>query len=119
MQAKWILNGLDVSLWLRENGVAYSEIHRQSRSVITLDGTLEQAAVIKRGLTLDFMTLGDKKLAELEQALETRPVTLIYTEKKRTTATKLFYVTAFDSGVKTVRGGNTYWSGVRLGLEER
>lgn len=119
MQATWTINGLDVSRLLAEDGVSYSEIYRQSRGIITLDGMLEQTQVIKRGLSLTFMTLQDRRLAELTAALKARPVTMIYTEKDGSAATRLFYVTGFSGGVKVVRGGNTYWTGVQLELEER
>lgn len=119
MQATWKLNGLDVSHWLREGGVTYGEVYRQSRSIVTLDGTLEQRQVIKRTLQLNFVTLRDSKAAQLQDSLQLRPVTMEYTETNGTTATKLFYVTGFSGGVKTVRGGITYWSGLSVGLEER
>lgn len=119
MQAAWKLNGLDVSHWLREGGVTYGEVYRQSRSIITLDGTLEQRQVVKRTLTLEFMTLRDSKAGQLQEAIQLRPVTMEYTERDGKAATKLFYVTSFTGGVKTIRGGITYWSGLSVGLEER
>lgn len=119
MQATWKLNGLDVSLWLREGGVTYGEVHRQQRSIVLLDGTLVQKEVVKRTLGLSFMTLRDEKAARLEAALTSRPVTVEYTETNGSTASKLFYVMGFNTGVKTVRGGNTYWTGTSLVLEER
>ena len=119
MQATWKLNGMDVSHWLREGGVTYGEVYRQSRSIVTLDGALEQRQVVKRSLTLEFVTLRDERTAQLQEALQLRPVTLEYTEADGDTATKLFYVTGFAGGVKTVRGGITYWSGLSVGLEER
>ena len=39
MQAKLIINGEDFSPWLRENGLQQTEIVRQGRSVVALDGT--------------------------------------------------------------------------------
>ena len=119
MQATWNINGLDVSHLLAEGGVNYAEIYRQSRSIITLDGMLEQTQVVKRGLTLVFLPMRDSKLAELSDAVKTRPLTVKYTEKDGRSATRLFHVTGFTGGVKVVRGGNTYWTGVQLGLEER
>ena len=39
MQLKLVVNGVDHSLWLSENGLVRSPLVRQSRSIITLNGT--------------------------------------------------------------------------------
>ena len=59
MEAKLIINSVDFSPWVAENGIKYGEVYRNSRSVVTLDGTLYQTQVTKHSLDVALVELRD------------------------------------------------------------
>ena len=109
MQAKLIINGEDFSPWLRENGLQQTEIVRQGRSVVALDGTEYRGEVRKRDTTWQ----------RLQTALRARPALVAYVDDSAGPAQGLFYVSGLTASAKTVRGGHTYFSGGAFTLEER
>lgn len=118
MQYTMFINSVDFSPYLRENGVQQYTVTRNARSVVTMDGTLFRSAVEKVGLRVQLREVRDKNLADLTAALS-QQVPVKYTDRKLGDVTKTFYVTGLTATTKTVRGGNTYWSGVSFTLEER
>lgn len=117
MQAKAIINGYDITPWIKQDGFSQSPIIRCGRSVITMDGTLKKTEIIKRGAILSLVEIRDATLNEIVSAI-TSPAEFNYTDLDKGDRTASFYVSLSGSKVKTVRGGNTYWSGVTVELEE-
>lgn len=118
MEVKVIINNVDFSPWIVEDGLNFSDIYRQSRDVTVLNGTLFRAQVKKLKIGISLVELRDNTLFTLEAAL-TSPATVQYSLTNGQTVTKTFYVSGYSRGVKTVKGGNTYYSGVSFELEEK
>ena len=118
MEVKVIINNVDFSTWIVEDGLSFSDIYRQSRDVTVLNGTLFRSQVKKLKIGISLVELRDNTLFTLESAL-TSPATVQYSLTNGQTVTKTFYVSGYSRGVKTVKGGNTYYSGVSFELEEK
>lgn len=120
MQLKLIINGQDFSPWLVEDGLTFGEIYRQSRDVITLDGTLYRSQIRKLTMDASLVELRDNTLALLTAALyRAVPASVQYTTSDGVLHANTFYVSDLSYGAKTVRGGNTYYSGTGFSLEAR
>ena len=65
------------------------------------------------------MELRDNTLATLKASLVTHPATVTFTDDEGNDLTRAMYVTGPTVAAKTVKGGNTYYSGVSLTLEEK
>ena len=118
MQTVLTINGVDFAPWLIEDGLEYSEDYRQSRDVVTLDGNLYRSQITKITLDVELVEIRDSTLATLETAL-TSPASVQYSTRDGTTVSRTCYVSDISYTAKTVRGGNTYYSGVSFTLEER
>lgn len=118
MEAKLIINSVDFSPWVAENGIKYGEVYRNSRSVVTLDGTLYQTQVTKHSLDVALVELRDGTMAALKAAM-TSPASVQFTTPAGESLTRTCYLTGQTEGAKTVRGGNTYYSGVSFTVEEK
>lgn len=118
MQGKWSIEGFDLSPWLIEGGVSYSQDARQSREVVTLAGTLHRKEVRKRRLSLSLVTMSDGTLRQLMEHIPQRG-SMEYLDANGQQSTRTFYFTAPQYSAKTVRGGVTYYSGLTLEAEER
>lgn len=118
MQAVLTINNVDFAPWVAEDGLEYSEDYRQSRDVVTLDGNLYRSQIAKTTIDVELVEIRDSTLAKLALAL-TSPATVQYSTRSGSTASRTFYVSDVSYGAKTVRGGNTYYSGVGFTLEER
>lgn len=117
MQAKAIINGYDIGRWAKQEGIQQRPIVRLGRSIVTLDGTLKKTEIIKRGVTISLMEIRDNTLREIVAAISS-PAEFFYTDRVKGDRKAQFYVTMPDSTIKTVRGGNTYWNGITIELEE-
>ena len=118
MQAKLTINGVDFAKWCKEDGITQSDIVRQGRSVVVLDGTEYRGEIHKRGLQVSLVEVRDQTLRTLLAAL-TSPAEVAYTDMTGEDRQRVFYVSSPTATAKTVRGGNTYYSGVSFSLEER
>lgn len=118
MEAKLKINGVDFIPWVKEGGIQQTDIKRQSRSVVTLDGTLYQTEVIKRGISVNLVEMRDATLFRLTDAL-TNPAVAEYTDKNGGTLEKTFYISGPHVTEKTIMGGNTYLNGISFSMEER
>ena len=117
MQLKLTINGVDFTPWVAEGGMTYSPLVRQSRSIVVLNGTEYRTNVQKDGWTVHLIEVRDSTLSTLSAAI-TSPATVIFTDRAGTDVTRTMYVTGPTYTAKAVRGGNTYYSGVSLTLEE-
>lgn len=118
MQIKLTINGVNFAPWVAEGGMSYSPLVRQSRSIVVLNGTEYRTDVRKHSWTVQLVELRDNTLATLAAAL-TSPATVLFTDKAGNDLSRTMYVTGPDYTAKTVRGGNTYYSGVSFTLEEK
>lgn len=118
MEGKWIVEGFDLSPYIAEGGVSYGMNLRQGRDIVTLSGTLHRTETRKRTLSFSLVTVGDRALKTISAAIPSRGV-LEYPEESGVQTSKTFYFTAPQYQAKTVRGGNTYYSGVSFEAEER
>lgn len=118
MLYKHIINGVDFTPYIRENGVQQSDVIRNERRVVTLDGVLHRDSVAKRRITVQLMELRDDTLQRLFSVLSGL-VRAEYTDFAGGDTTKSFYVTAKSIGVRTVKGGNTYWRNASFTMEEK
>lgn len=119
VQVRLNVNGVEHTPWLAENGLVRSPLLRQSRSVITLNGTEWRTEVKKHQVDASYVELRDDTLATLAASLETNPATVIFTDDAGVELTRTMYITGPSATAKTVRGGNTYYTGVSITLEER
>lgn len=118
MEGKWIINGFDISPYLAEGGVSYGANVRQGRDIVALSGTLHRKEVRKRVISFQLVTMGDRAFATLQEALS-RQGTMEYPEKNGNHTVKTFYFSEPQYATKTVRGGNTFYSGISFEAEER
>lgn len=117
MEAKLIYNGVDLARLAAENGVVQDTVFRSSRSIVTLDGSLRKREVPKRKISVSLVELRDSTLSSLASAMIPQG-SLEYTDRDRGDRTAIFYAHIVSATEKTVRGGNTYWSGIKIELEE-
>ena len=118
MEGKWIINGFDISPYLAEGGVSYGANVRQGRDIVALSGTLHRKEVRKRVISFQLVTMSDMAFAVLQEALS-RQGTMEYPEKDGSHTAKTFYFSEPQYAAKTVRGGNTFYSGISFEAEER
>lgn len=119
MGATLIINGMDFSPYLRSRGLQQTEISRQGRSVVALDGTEYRSETIKRGLSVGLIDMKDTEWSRMLEALCDRPVQVRYMDDRMGDVTKSFYVIGPTAAAKTVRGGHTYFTGGSFELEEK
>lgn len=117
MEYKQTINGVDHAPYIKEGGVEQSDILRNQQSIVTMDGVLHTAAVVKRRIVTQLLEVTDSRLRTLMGSLTT-PATVDYTDRDAGDVSKTFHVTLRSAGAKTVRGGVTYWSGASYTLEE-
>lgn len=119
MRINLIADGLDLIPFLAEGGIVQIDVERQNVQVTTLDGKLWKRSKRVRGFELSCRTMRDSFFQKISAALAPDQVSLTYTDRDTgTDRTALFYVGERTAGVKQIRGGNTYWQGVRYYLEE-
>lgn len=118
MEAKLLTGTKDFSLYIKQGGISYREIVRQSRSIVALDGTEYRSRIVKQGLRVQLVEMRDSTLGKLLDGV-TSPAEWMYTDKYGNIKTGVFYLVGPNATAKTVRGGNTYLSGISFELEER
>ena len=118
MEYTMIINGVDFSPYLKQNGVTQYEITRNTKSITTMDGTLYRSAVRKVGLRVPLVGVRDATLARLQAAL-TSPAAVTYTDKVSGVTEKTFHVSAPTATAAKVEGGNTWWSAISFTMEEQ
>ena len=69
MQAKLIINGVDFTPWILEEGMEQYELTRQERSVVGLDGIDYRSWVAKRGISVSLTRMKDTTWHSLLDAL--------------------------------------------------
>ena len=119
MRAKLIINGVDFSPWVLEEGIEQYEIPRQERSVVGLDGVEHRTAIPKRGLSVSLTRMSDTTWRRLLGALAVRPAEVEYLDDAMGEARKLFYVSSPAAATRQVRGNSTYYGGGSFALEEK
>lgn len=119
MEAILIINGVDFTPWLRSGGLQQTEVIRQGRTVVGLDGTAYRAEIVKRGISVGLVELRDGTWYRLAAALQGRPAVVRYIDDRLGDCTKRFYITGPTAAAKTVRGGHTYFTGGSFELEEK
>lgn len=117
MEFALTINNLDFHPWVAEDGIQLATVQRQGRDVVVLNGTLYSSSIDKLEISVSLVELRDNTLTLLRTAL-TNPSTVSITMDGQTIS-RVFYIRDYSAGVKTVRGGNTYYSGVGFKLEER
>lgn len=118
MQAKLTINGMDMTPWLARGGLVHTPLVRQSRIVVTLDGREYRTEIVVHGLEVRFVEMRDRTLAAIRKALSS-PATVLFTDDFGDELTRVMYVTGPTVTTKVVQGGNTYYNGVSITLEER
>ena len=119
MRAILIINGIDFSPYLSAEGLIQTEIVRQGREVVDLNGTSYRSEIIKRGISAELIDLRDDVWYKLTAALRERPAQVRYIDDRLGEVVKTFYVSVPTAAAKTVRGGHTWFSGGSFELEEK
>lgn len=119
MEAILIVNDVDFTPYLCSGGLQQTEVVRQGRGMVDLNGTAHRTEIVKRGISVGLVEVRDKTWYQLVDALQTRPATVRYIDDLLGDVAKLFYITGPTASAKTVRGGHTYFSGGSFGLEEK
>lgn len=118
MEYKLKINGVDITPFVREGGIQQSEVKRQSRRVVTLDGNLHLAEVTKRTQTVHLRQLRTEELKIIFDLISVAVAQVTFTDKALGEITRQFAITWRNAGVRKVEGGNTYWSGATFTMEE-
>lgn len=118
MRAKLVINGVDFSPWVKEGGLIQREIARQSRSVVTLNGTEYRSEIIKRSIEVSLTKMRDDTWRRLLDALQRRPATVTYIDDRLGETTRRFYVSGPSAAADKVLGNVTSMSGGAFTLEE-
>lgn len=119
MRAILMINGIDFSPYLRAEGLVQTEITRQGREIVDLNGTSYRAGIVKRGISAELIDLRDDVWYKLTAALQDRPAVVRYIDDRLGECVKWFYVVGPSAAAKTVRGGHTYFTGGSFELEEK
>jgi len=119
VKARLIINGVDFTPWILEEGLEQYEIVRQDRSVVALDGVEYRTGVVKRGINVSLTRMRDATWYRLLEALRIRPAAVEYIDDTLGEASKLFYVSAPSATTRMVRGNTTYFGGGTFTLEEK
>ena len=118
MEAKLILNGVDLSQSLAQGGIAQEADYRNERSVVTLAGNVLWAANEKAKLKVTFHRFSSERLAQIA-GLITQPSTVTWLNKDNTLTTREFWVAGPSYSQEKVIGGRTIIEGATLELTER
>ena len=118
MQTQIFINGTDFSPWIKEDGITIVPVFRNSREVATLGGLLFRSEVEKDRITIQLVEMRSQTLFVLLDTV-TAISSLRYTTRTGQTVTRSCYARVNTVGVKRVVGGNTYYSGVEIELEEK
>lgn len=119
MEAILIINGVDFTPYLCSGGLQQTEVIRQGRSLVDLNGTAHRTEIVKRGISVGLVEVRDATWYQLVGALQVRPATVRYIDDRLGEVVKRFYITDPAASAKTVRGGHTYFSGGAFKLEEK
>lgn len=117
MQTEININGVAFAPYVMSGGFSQSPALRQSRTVETISGLLFKSEVEKRLIALQLVEVRDSTLTRLLGAV-TPLSTVEYDDIRGYRRTAKFYVSVTNAAAKRVVGGNTYYSGVSLQLEE-
>lgn len=118
MQTTLKINGVDFTPYIMEGGMTQSPVLRQSRTVETIGGTLFKSEVEKRVIYVQLVEVRDSTLSRLMSGV-TNLSTVEYDDIMGTRRTACFYVSVTSAVAKKVIGGNTYYNGVMLQMEEK
>lgn len=118
MQTRLMIGDVDFTPHIQEGGIQYGWTARQAKSVVALDGTLYASEIRKRTLTVSLATVRYETLCRLFGGLS-RLETVQYDEQDGQSVRKLFYVGAPTWSAQRVAGGNTYFTGATVTLEEK
>ena len=114
-----VINGQDFSGLVARNGITVTYEQRQSKEVITLDGTAHVAWIEKASLAITMHEMPYERVNALNSALIGRYVQVKYQDPKSGIVIKTFYVMDKNFGVKVVEAGRTYYDGISFTLKER
>lgn len=117
MQAKVVINSVDFSGLVAREGITQTEIRRQSRTVVTLDGTEQRTYIPKRQFNISFLEMPEARLQQLAAAI-TQPSTVEILDRELGLITRSFWVEGLTNVNKIVEGDTTYMNGVSLTMVE-
>lgn len=117
MQAKVVINNVDFSGLVAREGITQIEIRRQSRTVVTLDGTEQRTYISKRQFNISFLEMPETRLQQLAAAI-TQPSTVEILDRELGLITRSFWVEGLTNVNKIVEGDTTYMNGVSLTIVE-
>lgn len=118
MQTEININGVAFAPYAMSGGIQQSVVQRQGRAVETLSGLLYKSDVEKRIISMQLVEIRDSTLTRLIKAV-TPLSTVEYDDIRGYRRTAKFYVSVTNAIAKRVVGGNTYYSGVTVQLEEK
>lgn len=118
MLAKLEINGVDFSGLVAREGIKQSEVSRQAKTIVTLNGIEHRKSITKRRLDVAMVEMRESRLIELTDAL-TQPCVVTYLDNRMGETTKTFWVEGMTNVQKVVEGRVTYISGVSFSLVER
>lgn len=117
MQTELNINGVAFAPYVMAGGISQTPALRQSRTVETISGLLFKSEVEKRLMSVQLVEVRDSTLTRLLGAV-TPLSTVEYDDIRGYRRTAKFYASVTNAVTKRVVGGNTYYSGVTLQLEE-
>lgn len=113
------INDVDFTPYVAQRGMEWEDIVRKSRAVTVLNGASYRAEIVKRRGMVQLVSLPDRVWSRLRAALAQRPARVEYREANGEDIVKTFYVEGLREPIRTVEGGNTFYSGISFQLEEK
>lgn len=112
MKAKLIINGVDISGYLAEGGIAQSPIYRQENSIVTMDGIEHRSNIQKVQLDVEFARMRAESAYSIAGII-TQPSNVTYLDLDGSEKTKAMWVEGpemtqekYESGITWVEGGS-------------
>lgn len=118
MLPKLIINGTDFTSYVAQEGLVQTDIVRQSRTIVTLDGVEHRAGSIKRQIDVTLITMRLSRLVELMSAI-TQPSSVTYYDRDFGEVTGTFWVEGLTHADKKVDAGEAFVDRVTFSLIER
>lgn len=118
MLPKLIINGKDFTGLIAREGLVQTDIVRQSRTIVTLDGVEHRAGITKRQIDVTLTTMRLSRFVELVEAI-TQPSSVTYFDRVLGEITKTFWVDGLSDADQKVDAGEAFVDQVTFSLVER
>lgn len=118
MRYQLSINGKDIGEVVKADGVSISSVSRNSKSVITMDGTLYSKEIIKTSIDVELLDMSDAQLYEYTSYFGNRLASITFVDAANNrTVTGQGYVKDLSYQVKKTLGTITYLTDISFSIE--